>query len=97
MTVILFRGLGGQALSSCSPSAALQRAGVSWKEALHLATALVFVSGAPVFAVAAQGMPLDCLALVDRGTCICGSYGIVANQRDGSWQAASPGTEPAAD
>lgn len=36
--------------------------------------ALVFTSGAMVFAAATQGIPLDHLASVARGACISGPY-----------------------
>lgn len=35
----------------------------------------IFTSGVSVFAVATQGMPLDCLTLVARKVCIPGSPG----------------------
>ena len=44
-----------------SPSATLQSANVSWREALYMSGALVFISGASVFAAAAQGRALDYL------------------------------------
>lgn len=44
---------------------------VSWRGVLHMSGTLVFVA-------AAQGTPLDRLALGIRGSCIPGSHGIVA-------------------
>lgn len=57
-------------LSSHFPSIVLQITSVSWRGALHMAAALIFMSDALVFAAAAQGIPLDCLALVAKGTFI---------------------------
>ena len=61
-------------LSSHSPFAALQSTSVSWRGDLHMVSALVFISGAPVFAAALQRMPLDHLALVARGACKLGFH-----------------------
>ena len=41
---------------------------------LHIPGALVFTSSPLVFAAAALGMPLDCLALVARWACVPGSH-----------------------
>ena len=50
----------------------------------------VFTSGALVFAVANQGTPLDCLALMARGLAFLGSMRLELSQRDSSWQTTTP-------
>ena len=52
----------------------IQSTHVSWRGALHASGALVFISGALVFAASAQGIPLDHLSLVAEGTFVPGSH-----------------------
>lgn len=62
------------ALTSGSPSAILQSASVSWREALHISGTLVLTSASTLILSAALGMPLDCLALIAREAYISRSY-----------------------
>ena len=54
-TVILFRDIGEQVLSSCSPIVALQRHRISWRGILYISCALVFISSDTGFVTVSQG------------------------------------------
>ena len=55
LTVILFRDIGEQVLSSCSPIVALQRHSISWRRILYISCALVFISNSTGFVIVSQG------------------------------------------
>lgn len=62
----------------CALALPYNRVPVSFRgELLHTPGILDFMSSAPVFTAASWGMPLDCLALEARGTCVPGSHGTV--------------------
>ena len=54
-TVILFRDIGEQVLSSCSPIVALQRHRISWRRILYISCAMVFISSDTGFVIVSQG------------------------------------------
>lgn len=62
------------------PSAMLQNTASLWGEQLHRAGVPVFASGALDFLAASQGIPLDHLAMMARGTCNPGPFGIITTR-----------------
>lgn len=58
---------------------------------LYMSGAPVFISGAMVYVAAAQEIPLNCLALVARGSLCSWVTRDCHNWRDSSWKATIPG------